>query len=369
MIEKQNLESTLNRYFSFYERRLEDGILATIPVSPESGARQQKADAGETRVKECLLLEDLDGYMQRQQSRLDVNEWLCDIIPTLYPTGPFGESIWSGLLGADIIFAGNNVHTWSYSPAPLISSIDSFHFPRIPADNFWFGKMLEVTKYFTQNLKPKYDMAHFIFMDCLNLLVELRGAMSAYTDIYDFPDFAERFMDWSVRENIRLYDAQSALTKDFVATAFGGHPAYKYAHCNIPDLSIDAYGLCRKEVYESLGLEQHKKIVEHYDGGRLHIHGNGRHLCRLVSRIGRLTSCSMGDDVGYVKAHTIADQLKDDMHPIPISVSIPIEAFSKRLKDRSLPAGVCYSVTGAGSVDEANDIMQRVFDYHPRARH
>ena len=367
MIDKKNLDVTLNRYLSFFERRLEDGILANIPVAPKSRFADQPESAGETRIRECLLLEDLEGYMRGQEQN-DAREWLCDSIPALYPTAPFGESIWSGLLGAEILFAGNNIHTWSYSPKPLISSIDSFFFPNLSPDNFWFQKMLEVTDYFTQQLKPNYDVMHFIFMDCLNLLVELRGPMNAYTDVYDFPRFTRKFMDWSVRENIRLFDAQNTYTKDFVKCAYDGHPVLKYAHCNVPSLSIDAYGLCGKEIYENFGLEQHIKIVEHFGGGRLHIHGNGRHLCRLVSKNERLTVCSMGDDVGYVKAHTIVDRLNDEMYPVPIVVAIPKELFVVRLNERSLPSGVAYTVTGAESVIEANEIMQKVFDYYPRRK-
>lgn len=365
MISKINLQQTLDRHLAYYERRLEDGILASIPVPSVDALAKQQIDVEETRVRGCLLLEDLEGCFLRQKGQ-DIGEWLCDTIPTVYPAGPFGESIWSGMLGGEIVFAGNNVHTWSYSPKPVIESVGSFRFPEISSDNYWFRKMLYVTEYFASHLEPAYDIRHFIFMDCLNLLVELRGASAAYTDLYDYPDFIRRFMDWSVDENLRVFDAQAALTRDFVREAYGGHPLYEYAHCNIPDLSVDAYGVCHRDVYEFSGLEQHRRIVEHYGRGRLHIHGNGRHLCRLVSRIEKLTECYMGDDVGYEEAYTIVEQLKDHMHPIPIRLSMPKEVFVRRLRERSLPGGVAYVVSGAENLAEAKDIMLRVLDYQPR---
>lgn len=367
MIEKVNLEQTLDRQLAYCERRLQDGILATLPVPATDRAADRKPDAGETRVRGCLLLEDLDGYLLGQQ-RQNVRDWLCDVIPTLYPTGPFGESVWTGMLGGDILFAGNNLQTWSYSPRPVIEAVGAFDFPEIATDNFWFGKMLHVTEYFVAHLKPVYDVQPFIFMDCLNLLVELRGASAAYTDLYDYPDFVREFAEWSIRENIRVYDAQAALTKDFVREAYGGHPCYRYARCNVPDLSVDAYGMCRREVYESVGLEQHRTIVGHYGGGRLHLHGNGRHLCRLVSSIEGLTECYMGDDVGYPPAYEIVEQLRDDMYPVPIRLWMPKEVFVSRLQKGSLPGGVAYAVSSAESAVEANDLMLRVFDYQPRSR-
>ena len=360
MINKINLQQTFDRFLSFYERRLSGGILAAIYPAPVGGGQ---VDVGETRTRGCLLLEDLEGCRRRVGNQ-DISEWSSDIIPAVYPTGNFGESIWSGLLGGEIIFSGNNVHTWSHCSKPVIQSVEAFNYPEIKTDNFWFGKMLEVTAYFTSHLPPNCDVNHFIFDDCLNLLVELRGAQNAYTDLYDYPDFVRKFMDWSVRENIRVFDAQAKISRNFVRDAFGGHPVFKYATCNMPEISIDAYNLCRPEVYEEFGLEHHQKLVEHYGGAKLHIHSNGRHLCRLAASNDRITYCSFTEDIGFQKPWEIVAELKESMDPIPIRVTMPKEVFVKKLDERSLPGGVFYLVPGAESVKAANELMRRVFDYH-----
>ncbi|MFH2068894.1 MAG: hypothetical protein ABII89_05470 [Candidatus Omnitrophota bacterium] len=364
MIKKNNLRQTLDRYLAFYERRLEDGILAHIPAPPEESPVQPAVETGEPRGRKCLLLENLEGFFLRVKAQNFTN-CLGDYIPLVYPTCNFGESIWSGMLGGDILFAGTNLHTWSHCPTPVIGTIETFNFPEVKEDNFWYNQMLRVTKYFADHLEPVCDVQNFIFMDCLNLLVELRGA-AAYTDLYDYPDFVEKFLDWSVKENIRVFDAQASLVKELVRTAYGDHPCYKYARCNIPDISIDAYGLCRKEFYVSFGLEQHKKIVEHYGGARLHVHGNGRQLCRLVSKIEKISECWFTEDVGYANPYEIVEELKEEMHPIPIRINIPKEIFVKKLKERALPGGITYVVSGAENLNEANQIMLKVFDYRPR---
>jgi hypothetical protein len=365
MMNKKNLQQTLDRMLAFVERRLEGGILAWVYAPSGKQADPSASDPGEVRQRECLLLEDLEGFFRRTASGLDLTDCLTDVIPRIYPTGNFGESVWSGMLGGNIIFAGNNVHTWSHCPKPVIPSIETFDFPEIKEDNFWFRKMLEVTQYFVDRLEPVCDVYPFIFDDCLNLLVELRGPVAAYTDLSDHPDFVEKFMDWSIQENIRVFETQTFLTREFVKKAFGGHPFYKYASCNMPSLSIDAYGLARPEVYEFFGLEHHRRIVNHFGGAGFHIHGNARRLCRMVSKIEKLTACYFGDDVGYPNAYEVMEELKEAIYPIPVMIEIPKEIFVEKLTKRTLPGDILYNVIGSfSSVTEANEIMRRVFDYH-----
>jgi hypothetical protein len=361
MIRKDNIEQTLDRRLAFYDRRLEDGILATI--IPSGG---KEADVGPTRVRDCLLLSDLEGCLRRAQDG-DITDWLCDYVPTVYPTVYFGESIWSGMFGGELQFSGNDVHTWSYCAKPVIERAEAFRFPEVSRSNYWFDQMLTVTEYFVKGLEPAFDIMHFVFDDCLNLLVELRGATAAYMDIYDRPDFVHRFMDWSTDENTRVFDAQADLTKDLVREAYGGHPCYKYAACNVPDIGVDAYSLCHSEIFEEFGLKQYERTVARYGGARMHIHSPGQHLCSLVSTIDGLIVCTMTDDSGYVPPYTIVEALKEAMHPVPVRVTMPKEVFVDRLHDRSLPGAVEYLVPDASDVAEANDIMLRVFDYRPRS--
>ncbi len=201
-------------------------------------------------------------------------------------------------------------------------------------------------------------------MDCLNLLTELRGASAAFTDIYDSPEIMEHFMDWSVKVNMQVFDAQVEILKNFTGRVYGGHPFEKYAYSRIPNLSVDAYGMCRPGIYERWGLPQHQKIVSRYGGGRFHIHANGRNLCEFVSRIEGLNYCDMNDDAGFPKACDIAGELKKRMSPVPITVKIPRDKFLIGLHERTLPGGVLYK-SWADSLEEANDTMQEVFKYSP----
>lgn len=366
MLEKVNLTQTLDRLLAFYEGRLENGIMAGIsfpasdPDKPKENGENQKA-----KVRECLILEKprtcVDG-MKKTAAHLRAS--LSDLILVAYPTFNFGESIWAALFGGEIIFSGTDKATCSYCMNPPIKDLDKFKFPRVEAQNPWLMKMLEVTDYFVKNIEPVCDVTPFIFYDCLNLLVELRGASAAYTDLYDCPEIVSRFVDWSVDVNMQVFDAQAELLTNFTDAAIGEHPFRKYSRARIPSLSIDAYGMCAADIYEQYGLKQHQRIVAHYGGAQLHIHGNGRRLCELVARIKGLNYCRMGDDVGSPPAWTVVAELKKRMHPVPIGVVIPREAFLKGLKEKNLPGGVMYHLE-AKSFSEANKIMEQVFAYKP----
>jgi len=365
MIVKDNLQQTFDRLLAYAERRLGQGILASVgATAPSTGNADAQAEGG-IQTRECLLLADLAGCVRQTESSLRdffPAALRCDYYPVVNPTMNFGESIWSGLLGAPITFAGTRSHTWSYCAAPPLEDFSRFPFAPLDPANYWYRKMLEVTGYYVKHLPSRCDISPFIFMDCLNLLVELRGATQAYLDLYENAEIIPQFLDWSVDVNCALYDAQAELARDFTTRAFGGHPFHRYSGACIPNLSIDAYGLCAAEIYRKWGLEQHRRVVNRYGGGRLHIHGNGRHLCELVAQNTRLTSCNMGDDVGYPPAWTIVRKLRDRMTPVPIEVNMPLDAFLQGLSQHTLPAGVYYH-TMTDSLADANRIMDQVFEY------
>jgi hypothetical protein len=369
MIAKNNLTQTLDRLLAYAERRLGRGIVAAVQIPPPEAASAGDASDDRTALEECVSVSDLEGCVQRAAAavRSFPRDGLSDHLPWIYPTLNFGESVWSGFFGATIRFSGTRAHTWSYCADPPLKDLVQFPLGALDTTNYWYRKMIEVTTHYVRHLPPQCDLTPFIFMDCMNLLVELRGATAAYTDLYDYPEKMTPFMDWSVDVNNAFYDAQADLMREFTSHAFGGHAFQRYSSARIPNLSIDAYGMCAPEVYRQWGLKQHQRIVRRYGGGRLHIHGNGRHLCELVAQVEGLTTCGMGDDVGYPPAWTIVKELKERMAPVPIEIDIPMPEFAQGLRQRTLLSGVYYR-TIARSLAEANAIMERVFDYRSAER-
>jgi hypothetical protein len=117
------------------------------------------------------------------------------------------------------------------------------------------------------------------------------------------------------------------------------------------------------DYFETWGREPAERILSHYDGGVLHIHGNGRHLLEAVSTLRGLRAIYLGDDRGYPAALDALGQLQARTGDVPLVVSAAWERFVDALSRRALPGGVLYQVAGAPSVDAVNRLMDRVRSY------
>ena len=102
---------------------------------------------------------------------------------------------------------------------------------------------------------------------------------------------------------------------------------------------------------------------DHYDGGVLHIHGNGRHLLEAVCSLRGLKAIHMGDDKGFPRAIDVLDELKRKAGAVPLGVSVGFEDFADRLGRHALAGGVLYSVSGAPDINAANRCMETVRAY------
>lgn len=375
MIDKVNLEQTLDRWTSFLERTLGGGILASIRCASGPGGPTVwdpdttiAAVSGQARARECLLDADPEGVIARARREVaSVSPMLSDSIPAAYPSYNLGECVWSGFLGADLQFFGTEHATWSAPSARALKTLEGFDFSAIDMQNRWIQRSLAATRQFAERLYGRCDIAPLIFYDCLNLLCELRGPENALLDIVDTPDLVKRFLDWSLEQNHRFFDAQAELARDAVRAAFGGHPYERFSYCRVPFLSVDAYSLASDEVYEGYGLEHHQSILERYGGGRLHIHANGRKIIHSVSRLSGLSYCFFTDEPGFPQAAEVVEELRDALAPTPIGIPINAERFVQGLDERSLPEGVLYSLR-MPNAEEANRLMERVFDYSARGR-
>jgi len=98
--------------------------------------------------------------------------------------------------------------------------------------------------------------------------------------------------------------------------------------------------------FEKWGREPIEKIFGKFNGGVLHLHGNGRHLLPAVSSIRGLKVIHLGNDTGFPPAFDILDELKKKVCPEKTRLSVDIEykKFRKRLDKHCLHGGVFYDV-------------------------
>ena len=127
--------------------------------------------------------------------------------------------------------------------------------------------------------------------------------------------------------------------------------------------SIDPHHMTSAACFEQWGREPAERIMTHFDGGVIHIHGNGRHLLEAATTLRGLKAMLLADDRGFPLAFDVAEQLRARAGDVPISVFAPYEAFVDRLRRHALPGGVLYQVRGVPCVDAANRLMDEVREY------
>ena len=124
-----------------------------------------------------------------------------DSLPNAYPTAHFGESIFSAMLGGRIQFVGTGAHTCS-GAEPLLTDWGDLAKLRYGPDMPWTRRYLDSLRAAAQSGPPDMFFWHFVTIDTLNLVVELRGSTEAYLDVIGSPRQVWRAD--AVRRGLRL---------------------------------------------------------------------------------------------------------------------------------------------------------------------
>jgi hypothetical protein len=100
-----------------------------------------------------------------------------------------------------------------------------------------------------------------------------------------------------------------------------------------------------------------------FDGGVLHIHGNGRHLLEAVSSLRGLKALELGDDKDIPAAFSVLGALKRRTGDLPLVVRVGFPDFLAALRSRRLLGGIMYNVLDVPDAVTANRVMDLVRAY------
>jgi hypothetical protein len=128
--------------------------------------------------------------------------------------------------------------------------------------------------------------------------------------------------------------------------------------------SVDPFHMTSVEMFEEWGRGPAERILTQFDGGVLHLHGNGRHLLAAVRTLRGLKAVYLGDDRGFPPAFEALPGLKAIAGDLPLVLSVDFGPFREALEGRRLTGGVFYKVRGVPDADTANRLMEKVRAYH-----
>jgi len=354
---KPNATQVVSGLRLLYERKAQDRIFATMEV-PSRALAEFQAEYGE-------------GYCNYPAPAARVAFWdkllkerallVDDSIPAAY-LSELDQGLYGGLLGGEVQFMAHPDTGWiSSMVAPLLKDWTEFDGLRLDPGHPWFGRYIDQTKAFVQAAAGKFGVSHFILIDSLNLIFELIGATQTYLSLDEHPEMVRRAIELA-------YDLNVCVQEKFfeiVPLLDGGTCSnmVQWIPGRIVSESVDPFHMTSVDYFERWGREPIERILAHFDGGVVHIHGNGRHLLDAVPTIRGLRAMFLLDDVGFPLAFDVLSQLQARTGSMPLVVQAEFGAFSEGLQRHELCGGVLYQVQNVPGVEAANRCMEEVRVY------
>ncbi len=284
-----------------------------------------------------------------------------DSIPSCY-LSEFDQGLYAGLLGGKVKYLRHAASGWISSMVePFINDIKEIN-------NFYFDENCTIYKNYINQMEifkkqgqGKFGISHFICLDGVNFMFELRGATQTYYDLIDYPDEAKKIIDFSTKLCIKVQD-------DFFKTIGllqGGTVSNvsQWLPGKIVSESVDAFHLTSSQMFEEWGLDVVKTLFNHFNGGVIHLHTNGHHLINSISKIRGLKCIVFLDENFAEPCYKKLDELSRLCGRIPMVISIPFEEFVNKLESKELPKNILYDVLKVPDIKTANEIMKKVQSY------
>lgn len=284
-----------------------------------------------------------------------------DSVPRAY-LSEFDQGLYGGLLGGDVRFLVHQENGWISSMVPpLLEDWSGFDRLEQREDSIWLDRYCRQLCLFVEKARGKFGVSHFILIDGLNFVFELVGATQTYISLAESPEMVRRAIDLAFRVNLdvqrRFFDTVPLLAGGTCSNMVQWIPG------RIISESVDPFHMTSPRYFEEWGREPVQRMFDRFDGGVLHLHGNGRHLLESIRSVNGLKAVLLGDDRGYAPAHELLPQFRRRTPELPFVVNIEYPAFVDRIERHSLTGGVFYRVRGAVEINAANRLMERVRAY------
>lgn len=296
-----------------------------------------------------------EAYLRERAAILD------DSIPSAY-LSEMDQGLYGALVGGEPRFLYDAERGWVSSMVPPILR-DWSEFDRLAfdANHPWFQRYLHQLEVFNSIAREKFGVSHFILIDGLNFVFELVGATQTYLDLFDRPAHIERAMDLGFEINVQVHRAFFERTP-LIAGGTCSNFAQWLPGRSVSE-SVDPFHLTSVKYFERWGRANVEKMLAQFDGGVIHIHGNGRHLIDAVRAIQGLKALVLLDDEGLASAFDLLSDIKKRTGDLPLIVKVEFGRFAEALAKHQLIGGVFYKVQNAPDAASANRLADAVREY------
>jgi len=354
---KPSADEVLSRLRLLYGRGAPDCIFAAMEVPSAALARfREQYAAGYCGYPDLSARAAFwDGLLSERRAVED------DSIPSAY-LSELDQGLYGGLLGGKVQFMAHPESGWiSSMVAPLLKDWSGLDRLRFDPAHPWFERYLAQLHVFNKAAAGRFGVSHFILIDGLNFVFELVGATRTYLSLFECPEMVRRAIELAFELNVEVQE-----------TFFREVPLLQGGTCSnmvqwipgrIVSESVDPFHMTSVEYFEQWGRGPVERILGRFDGGVLHLHGNGRHLLQSVRSIKGLKAIFLGDDRGFPPAFEVLDELRARAGDVPLVLQVEFDAFAEKLRQHRLTGGVFYRVQSVPHVEAANRLMEQVRAY------
>lgn len=354
---KANASDVLDRLTAMYERRTPDRILAStaVPSPTLSRYRAENAEGFCDYVEPEARVRFWDALLAERRDLED------DSLPVAY-LSEMDQGLYGGMVGGQIQYMNDPATGWISSMVPPLLD-DLAEMPGLCADETGpaFERFLRQIDVFVQAGRGRFGVSHFILINGLNFVFELVGATRTYEALADAPDLVRRAVDFAFELNLKVQETYFERAWQIGGGTFSNMA--QWLPGRIISESVDPFHMTSVEYFEEWGREAVERILARFDGGVMHVHGNGRHLLEAVASVRGLKALFLGDDTGFPTAFDALHEIRARTGDLPLVLAAPYEPFAHRLDQGDLPGGVFYLVSDVPGVDEANRLMEKVRAY------
>jgi hypothetical protein len=353
---KKNTGEVLDRLRLLYENRAQDRIFAQFEtpnkVLDEFNRKNPEGFRDYPDPQERIVFWD---RLLKEKTNLE-----DDSLPLAY-LSEFDQGLYGGLIGGNVQFMTHDNGWVSSMVAPILEKLSDISTLTVNESSIWFQIYESQMKIFAEGAEGKFGISHFILIDGLNFAFELVGATETYTALVDQPETVREVIDFAYELNSIVQQTYFDFNPLFDGGTFSNMA--QWIPGRIVSESVDPFHMTSVDYFEKWGRENVEKIYSQFDGGVVHIHGNGRHLFNAVRSLKGLKAIYLGDDTGFPLAFDILGDIKKITGNIPLVVSTDFGAFTLALEKKKLQGGVFYKVAGAPDIDTANRVMEKVREY------
>jgi len=354
---KPNCADVLGRLGRLYERQAGDRIFATMelpsPVLADFARQYPHTECGYPDPEQRAAFWD-----RLLAERVTIED---DSLPSAY-LSEFDQGLYGGLLGGEVRFMAHPDVGWISSMLPpLLKDWSEFDRLRFDRSHSWWRRYLGQLSVFVEQSRGKWGISHFILIDAMNFVFELVGATRAYLSIEECPETVRRAIDFAHDLNVQVHRTFFAVVPMLEGGTFSNFG--QWIPGRIVSESLDPYHMTSVSYFEKWGREPAERMLGAFDGGVIHVHGNGRHLLKAAATLKGLKAILLLDDLRIPLAFDVLADLKARVGDVPVALFADYAKFVERLDRHDLPGGVMYQVKNVPDVATANRLMEQVRTY------